>query len=270
MLVFTLSTHTHTHTLTQTYINTVSSPKSIAIVNVDTRSSLGTSESIIATQYLLQQTLTNSDYFTVFAPGFNRTSAFGSAEFIKATPEHIEQVLDMLQNQTAEAIDYGLITEALLALNSSENCYKALIVASSARNLANQELGDAILAGYDGTMSFPIILYALGMGAEFDRTYSGVPYCSSNTALLEVTSNTSYYGYLNYFVDGKKGATFYIHVCTRMYIANTHERNHACALAHTHTHTHTHRVITCRGYNLPIQQCTTNQYISNHCLCPNS
>ncbi len=88
---------------------------------------------------------------------------------------------------------------------------------------------------------------------------------SNKIALSHTARNARYYGYLSYFVDRKKGATFWIILHSYMCVLVCTSQIHMNEImhVHSHTHTHTHRVITC-GYNLPKQQCTTNQYIRSH------
>ena len=193
----------------------MSSPKSIAIVNLDTsetEETISPSEVAAAIRFLLHQTLIEDDRIALFTPGINITESLGST-FLEATSQNIDLIGQLLDGVSIlnppSDVPYDLLSRALSVIQDETSCYQAVVIFLHSELLNDAMLSQLILEAASPHDNVTVFLYTLdGLTGEA-FVNSAELYCNTKAVLLELdgtigySRNSSLLDYLNYFAHGK-------------------------------------------------------------------
>ena len=210
--------HPHIHTCpytcsTKAYIETVSSPKTVAVVNLNNGASPtagdGGADSYQVMEILLNMTLSDQDQITLFSPGLNFT---GFSSFVPANQENINLILDRLSTSaSSNDSSLRLLSEGieLLLTEADASCYHALVVLLDSELLFSDVLQNMIANASQNSDKLTVFLYILDTLSPEDFTNASRRFCDSRT-VIETLGGTSgtwlrslLVNYMNYFYYGE-------------------------------------------------------------------
>jgi len=189
----------HTPCSKKAYIETVSSPKTVAVVNLNNGASPTTGDGVAnssqVVEILLNLTLSDQDQIALFSPGLNNSL------FVPASQEHIMSILDRLTTSTGgNDPSLQLLSEGIELLREAEqdsSCYQALIVLLDTELLFSDMLQDMITNASRNSDKLTIFLYTLDALTPANFTNASRRFCNSKSVLetLGGASGSHIHGY---------------------------------------------------------------------------